>query len=286
MAVSRHGSGVRADIRAYASQVHPVFMLPPVAASLFGAVLTTDFELVPAAVHAVAIFAAVYTAHVKDGYVDYHVRGEDDDHPLTVAGCRFGLVGATTLFAGATLVLAVDVTLLAAVLTLPTWVIAYLHAPQLDVHPIGATMGYPAGIGVAILGGYASQTGAVSTLAMAFAFVFVLVLTGIKIVDDTTDVAYDRTIRKRTVAVVLGPDRAVALAYAVISVGLAICLAFALVGLFPPGSVAAVLSLALVAIAAHRAPPKLATMLLIRGSYVFLAVLVAAVWFEPLASVL
>jgi len=33
----------------------------------------------------------------------------------------------------------------------------------------------------------------------------------------------------------------------------------------------------------RRADPELATMLLVRGSYVFLAVLVAAVWFEPLA---
>ncbi|ELZ07189.1 UbiA prenyltransferase [Halovivax asiaticus JCM 14624] len=286
MAVSRHGSGLRADLRAYASQVHPVFMLPPVAASLFGAVLTTNFTFFPAAVHAVAIFAAVYTAHVKDGYVDFHVRDEDDDHPLTVAGCLAGLYGATALFAVATLILAVGVDLLAAALTVPTWVIAYLHAPQLDVHPIGATMGYPAGIGLAILGGYAAQTGTLSPLALAFALVFLVVLTGIKVVDDTTDVTYDRTIRKRTVAVVLGTDRAIFLAYGLIGVGLVTCLVFVLVGLFPLGSILAVAALALVAVTARRAPPKLATMLLIRGCYVFLAVLVAAVWFEPVDIVL
>ena len=33
---------------------------------------------------------------------------------------------------------------------------------------------------------------------------------------------------------------------------------------------------------AYRAESTLATMLLIRGSYLFLAVLVAAVWFRPL----
>jgi len=37
-----------------------------------------------------------------------------------------------------------------------------------------------------------------------------------------------------------------------------------------------------VALFARRAGPELATMLLIRGSYLFLAVLVAAVWFRPL----
>jgi len=38
-----------------------------------------------------------------------------------------------------------------------------------------------------------------------------------------------------------------------------------------------------VTLVARRADPELATMLLVCGSYVFLAVLVAAVWFEPLA---
>ena len=39
MAVARHGTGPAATVRALWSQVHPVFMLPPVAASLFGGVL-------------------------------------------------------------------------------------------------------------------------------------------------------------------------------------------------------------------------------------------------------
>jgi len=38
-----------------------------------------------------------------------------------------------------------------------------------------------------------------------------------------------------------------------------------------------------VAAFAARADPEIATMLLVRGCYVFLAVLVAAVWFRPLA---
>jgi hypothetical protein len=52
---------------------------------------------------------------------------------------------------------------------------------------------------------------------------------------------------------------------------------------FPPSSVLAVLGFATVAVVARRADPELATMLLVRGSYVFLALLLAAVWFRPLA---
>ncbi|WP_247728909.1 UbiA family prenyltransferase [Halovivax limisalsi] len=286
MAVARHGTGVRSGLRAFASQVHPVFMLPPVAASLFGGVLAAGTDPLAAALHAVAIFAAVYTAHVKDGYVDFHLRDEDDDHPLTVTGCLLGLGGATALFGAALLGLATRVDLVAAGLTLPTWLIAYLHAPQLDMHPIGATMGYPVGIGLAILGGYYVQVGVVGSLALAFAAVFVVVLTGIKVVDDTTDVAYDRSIGKRSVAVAVGPRRAIELAYGLIAAGLVGCLGFVAIGLFPPGSVVAVAVLAAVALVARRGGPEIATMLLIRGCYVFLAVLVAAVWFEPLGRVL
>ncbi|MDX1629433.1 MAG: hypothetical protein R3345_12080, partial [Fulvivirga sp.] len=83
---------------AFASQVHPVFMLPPLAASWFGSVLAGRFSLATGALHMGAIFFAVYTAHVKDGYVDFHVRDEDDDHPLTARGCRLGLAGASAAF--------------------------------------------------------------------------------------------------------------------------------------------------------------------------------------------
>ncbi|MFD1525434.1 ubiquinone biosynthesis protein UbiA, partial [Halolamina salina] len=40
MGIARHGSGPAALLGAYASQVHPVFMLPPVATALFGAALS------------------------------------------------------------------------------------------------------------------------------------------------------------------------------------------------------------------------------------------------------
>jgi len=88
MAIARHEHGLQADLRALLSQVHPVFMLPPLAASWFGAAVAGEFALSVGAIHMTAIFFAVYTAHVKDGYVDFHRRGEDDDHPMTIRGCR------------------------------------------------------------------------------------------------------------------------------------------------------------------------------------------------------
>ena len=48
MAIARHGRGPTAVARAYVSQVHPVFMLPPIATALFGAALAADGRAVAA----------------------------------------------------------------------------------------------------------------------------------------------------------------------------------------------------------------------------------------------
>lgn len=282
MIFARHGTGPVATLRALASQVHPVFMLPPIAAAWFGAVLGGLDSAAYAAIHSIAIFAAVYTAHVKDGYVDFHVRGEDEDHPLTVVGCRVALAGATALFAATIVALWIAVGPIAALLTLPTWVIGYHHAPQLDTNPLTATTGYPAGIALAIVGGYYVQSTALGPIPVAFALVFLLVLSGVKIIDDAQDFDYDRSIDKRTVAVVVGPPRARRIAYGLMALGLLFVTLLAAVAVFPPTSVLAVVAFGVVALATRRADPTLATMLLVRGAYVFLAVLIGAVWFEPL----
>jgi 1,4-dihydroxy-2-naphthoate octaprenyltransferase len=291
MSIARHGSGLRSDLTALASQVHPVFMLPPLAASGFGAVLAWRavdaapgrLPIVFALVHVGAIFSAVYTAHLKDGYVDFYLRGEDDDHPITESGCRRALAGSTLAFFALLVVLWWQAGPLGAVLTLPTWVIAYGHAPQLDTNPLTATTGYPAGIALAIVGGYYIQAGSVDPIAVGFGAVFLMLLSGVKVIDDAQDYDYDRSIAKRTVAVAIGPRQARRFAYGLMIAGMVAVAGLAAIRLFPPSTVLASLAFGLVALLTRRAGPRLATMLLVRGSYVFLAVLVAAVWFRPLS---
>jgi 4-hydroxybenzoate polyprenyltransferase len=282
MPISRRESGVVPALRALASQVHPVFMLPPIAASWFGSVLAGEFDVAIGALHMTAIFAAVYTAHVKDGYVDFYVRDEDDDHPLSERGCKLALRVAGVVFAlclaGLWIVAGIGVV----ALTLPGWFIGYFHAPQLDTNPVTATSGYPLGIALAILGGYYAQTETLAPVALAFAAVFLVLLSGVKVVDDAQDFDYDRSIQKRTVAVVVGPRRARTTAYALMAAALLLVVALAALAVFPPSSVAAVAGFGVVAVVARRADPELATMLLVRGSYVFIALLLAAVWFRPM----
>lgn len=284
MAIARHDRGVRADLRAVLSQVHPVFMLPPLAASWFGAAVAGEFSIGIGAVHMAAMFFAVYTAHVKDGYVDFYRRGEDDDHPMTVRGCRLALVAAAVGFAACTLALGTRIGPGAALVTLPTWFIGYLHAPQLDTNPLTTTLGYPTGIALAILGGFYVQTTAVTAPILGFCLVFLVTLAGVKIIDDESDYAYDRSIDKRTMSVWMGPSRARTLAVNLLFAGLVGVLWGTVSGLFPPSAPVGALAFGSIALVARRADPTLATMLLIRGAYVFLAILFAAVWFQPLSE--
>jgi lycopene cyclase domain-containing protein len=285
MDIARHGSGPRAAFGAVASQVHPVFMTPPLAASGFGAVLGGVEAPGLAILHLAAAFAALYTAHVKDGLVDFHRRGEDDDHPLTRRGCHLALAGSTGGFFAGVVLLGWVVDPVAAALALPGWVVAVLHAPHLDTTPVGATLGYPVGIGFALLGGHYVQTRTLTTAALAFAAVFVVVLAGIKVVDDAADHEYDRSIEKRTVAVVLGPPAARRLATGLLAAGMVATVALSVTGVVPRGSALAVVPFVAVAVVAGRAKPELATMLLVRASYLFFAALVVAVWLRPLAGV-
>jgi len=164
--------GWRGDAAALASQVHPVFMLPPLAASGFGAVLAGEFDLDVAAVHLSAMFFAVYTAHVKDGLVDFHVRGEDDDHPLTERGCLTAIRGASAAFFACAAALWWAVGAGALLLVLPPWLIAYHHAPQQSRYePSHDDDGLPAGHRVLAARGYYVQTGALGVRPLAFAAV-------------------------------------------------------------------------------------------------------------------
>lgn len=257
-------------------------MLPPAAASLFGAVIASEFAPLVAATHALAIGLAAYTAHVKNGYVDFYGRGEDDDHPLTRRGCRYALVGAGIGFAAATGALWLLVGAGAALLTLPTWAIGYLHAPQLDTNPVTTTLGYPAGVALAIVGGTYAQAAAVPPRALGFGLVFLATLAGVKIIDDEQDYEYDRSIDKHSVSVALGPVRTRRLAYGLLVVGILAVPVGATIGPFPASAVVASVAFGAVAAVAAQARAETATMLLVRGAYVFLAYLVAAVWFEPL----
>jgi lycopene cyclase domain-containing protein len=87
------------------------------------------------------------------------------------------------------------------------------------------------------------------------------------------------------VAVVLGRDGARRLAAGLMGAGMLAVIALSVTGVVPRGSALAVVPFVAVALFARRADAELATMLLVRASYLFFALLVVAVWLRPLAGV-
>ncbi|WP_330630382.1 UbiA family prenyltransferase [Halocatena halophila] len=273
-----HRRGISGVVRAYRSQIHPVFMLPALTASLFGAVLAESVTVSLALFHAVVVCAQLYTAHLKDGYVDRYLRQEDDHNPLTPRGCRVGLLGSSLVVAVTSGLLAVLVDPFVIVLLLPGWVVAYFHAPQFDTHPLSATGGYPFGIGISLCGGYYVQTTTLATPVLVYALVIGIVLVGIKLIDDCTDVEYDRSIQKRTAAVVLGIRQTRQLGTAVLALGMVVLAVSGHVRVIPIESLLAIVVFTPIVLVARHRSVAVATMLLIRGTYLFFAVLLVTAW--------
>lgn len=198
---------VRVRGRGLLSYVHPAFMAPAVGMSLFGGLLAPAFAVVPGALHALAVGLALYTAHLKDGYVDGHLRGEETP-ALSVRWNRWSMWAATAAFVVVLGALWWSVGLTAALVVVPLWILAILHAPHLDTNPVAGTVGYPLGIGVTIAGGFFVQTHHLPSRILGVALVFVVILSGVKISTDRLDYEFDRSIRKRTVPVALGIERA------------------------------------------------------------------------------
>ncbi|WP_336365242.1 hypothetical protein [Halalkalicoccus salilacus] len=65
-----------APIKGLRSVVKPTFMLPAVGTAA-GSLLAPTLDLSIGVMHALAVAAALYIAHLVDEYVDAHVRGED-----------------------------------------------------------------------------------------------------------------------------------------------------------------------------------------------------------------
>ncbi|MFB6186813.1 MAG: ubiquinone biosynthesis protein UbiA, partial [Halobacteriaceae archaeon] len=93
-------------------------------------------------------------------------------------------------------------------------------------HPVGATMGYPIGVFIALVGGYYVQALHLRLLPLLMGGILLLLLSGIKIIDDSQDIHYDESIAKPTVAVLVGKRRAwqlanllMVLAFVFVSIG-------------------------------------------------------------------
>lgn len=184
-------------IKGLRSVVKPAFMLPAVGTAAAGGLLAPTIDPFIGAVHTLAVAAALYIAHLVDEYVDAHVRGEETPSlPDWTIGSAIAV--ATAAFFALTARLWLGGAHAAAVATVPLWILAVLHAPVLDRHPVTVTVDYPIGIALALSGGYLAQTDVLSGDVLGIAAILAVLLSGLKVSIDRLDRSFDRTLDKRT----------------------------------------------------------------------------------------
>lgn len=260
-----------------ASQVKPMFMAPALASSVYGGLLAGAVAPLPAAIHVLATFLALFAAHVKDSYVDFYVRREDERLPLTRHGCRLAIVGSGVVFAACLVALWWLAGPTAAFLVLPLWILGYLHAPWLDRHPVGTSLDYSAGVALVVLGGFAAQAGTPTPTAVLVAVVFVPVLAAGGVLIDVEDVESDSRLGKRTVPVLVGPRRTRVVAGGLVGLSAAIVVTLVATGPLPAGGLAAAFVLALAGAGVVRVGPRQGVHRLMAGMAVAATLLLLAV---------
>lgn len=225
----------------------------PMAAALFTVLLGVgcaqgDLRNVPPSVLPLvgSVSFGLYTAHLMDTYVDVVLRGDATpaaypwyfrDSSGLVAPARYpplvaGSAALCVLFAA----LASSVGGPAVALLLgAALALALTYAPFLDRFLLGVSLGYPLGCAGVLFASFLSVGGVLSAPFLVLVAAIVVALAGTKIRSDVIDLAEDRRVDKRTVAVALGEKRALQVGYGLALSGLA---AAALIPLAFPVSLA------------------------------------------------
>jgi 1,4-dihydroxy-2-naphthoate octaprenyltransferase len=266
--MSRYIAGLLAHVR-------PVFMLPVVATSICGALLAPSVSASIAAQHAGAVATTLFVAHLRDGLVDGHVRGEETP-PLSVAAYRWATAIAVVVALALASSLVLTAGLLAASSVLALLCLALLHAPYLDKHPVPVTVDYPLGIAITLCGGFAAQAGGLTAGVLAVAAGVAALLSGIKVGIDRLDAAFDATVGKRTVPVIASETGATWVAVGCFAAAALVVLGAVSTGILPRRAAIALLPAAGCAVATPAVAPRWAVRIQMGFSYAFVGVLFVA----------
>ncbi len=191
----------------YKLLVYPVFMGAALGAAILGSLFAGLHNPFALLLFEASVFSALYLAHLKDSYIDYYARHEDAWTPLSQEQYRSAMAISAGVCIAAAIALFPFYGFPLLAVQLAALAIAWLHAPVLDLNPIGATAGYPTGLILAFLGGHLIQA-PLTPSALVFAAAGWVVLNGVKVVDDIKDYAWDKSFGKRAAPVALGKDRA------------------------------------------------------------------------------
>lgn len=230
--------------------------------------------------YAALIASVLFTSHVKDAWVDYYVRKEDQRFPwgrwpetgeLLSERQMFAAMGGSVAAFGGLLVALREAPVAFFVVAAAGAGLALSYAPVLDRHPVGSAASYPAGVGLAVVAGGLLSAGRLVPATVAYAVPLVVVLAGAKVVEDLIDADHDEELGKRTVPVALGPPAARRLGYALVGMGLA---PIALLGTW---AAIGVLGAAIVAVGAARRGGEMEVYPLVAGVYAAMIAVLAQV---------
>lgn len=259
-------------------EVRPLPTLAAMTAAVTGMAMGGTVVGWPA--YAALVGVVLFASHMKDAYVDWYVRGEDQRWPWgpfpetgELIGPRgmFAAIGGALVAFGGLLAWLDPAPLSFFAVAIAGAAMALLYAPVLDKRPLGSAFSYPTGVGLAVVGGGLLATGRFVPATLAYAPPLVVTLAGAKIVEDLIDADHDSQLGKATVPVQLGPERARRLGYGLVAAG---TLPLALLG--PVVAVGVVCGLSLV-VASTLWEPDRAIYPLVAGVYVVMAaVLVSA----------
>ncbi|GEM_PF-4845939 len=254
-------------------------MIAAITAGLIGMLLGGPVNnLGLAAAFSGCIFLAVYIAHLKDTYFDYHISGEDKINPymgrfdgsgklLSKNDFVMGMIVSSILLLGLSFYVASLTSYAFLIFVIIGWTLAIVYAPLLYNY-LGAALSYPAGVAMAMLAGYFIQTGAIGITPLLFAIPLMVMMAGAKIVEDVIDFKTDKKLGKITTPVLIGLRRAKALGYEVFYLGLISLLFLSLIGGIKFGNVYGILAGSVVGGYSYKFKPETGVYILVVGIYI------------------
>jgi len=200
-------------LKGYLIEIRPLPMIAALTGGLIGFAFAHEFSLNLLFPFLFSIFLALFSAHLKDTYVDYYVYKEDVIYRFGRFDSSYGLLSKNNLVNGI-LFSTVVFSLLTIYLTsfrnfylifgILGLLLSLTYSDKLSKNPVGACIGYPLGVSLALIGGYYLQTSMLNPIVITFSLILLLFLSSGKIIEDMIDMKHDKFFNKNTIPVLLG----------------------------------------------------------------------------------
>jgi len=238
---SKMGDKLR-KIKGYIKETRPPVMVMAALAALFGCSMAPSFDLGLALLYISAVFFILYSAHLRDTFVDYFVRKEYEKGYESRLGDSGGVLNSDELAMG----FGVGIGVALCIGLYLAWTVSWLLLPigliglffaiaypgYLDTHWWEILI-WPLGVACAFWGGYVVQTGTLALQPLILGAIVWFILIFAKIIDSHPDMEVDRKIGKETVPTLIGKERSKRLSYAGMYVGVGWGLLFSFFGVIP-----------------------------------------------------